>query len=250
MTRAIAFLAALLLVGCAPTGAAPHGTAPTPTNNPSPSAPPSPAASPTLPPVTGVGSAAQAAAVVFASQGISRMGPRQPDAIGQSAWYEASEDATGYSVTITAGAGDCQAGCIDQHTWTYHVDHDGTVAIVSDEGDDIGLPTATGTADPVTLRIVLTSGPTCPVVRDPPDRACAARPVANVEIGVFDVGGTQVADGLSGVDGTASVQLPRGAYFVVAAQVEGLMGQAGPLAFAAVGGDTVALSFTFDTGIR
>lgn len=178
------------------------------------------------------------------------MGPLLPDVIGQSAWYEASQDATGFSVKVTVGSGDCQAGCIEQHSWTYHVDVDGTVTLVADEGDDIGLPTANGTADPLNLRVALTSGPTCPVVRNPPDPACAPRPVANAQIDVFDVSGNLVASGVSGADGLATAQLPAGAYYVVAATVGGLMGLPEPVAFAAVGGDTVGLIFSYDTGIR
>jgi hypothetical protein len=127
---------------------------------------------------------------------------------------------------------------------------DGTISSVSEEGDDISIPTGTGTADPVNLRITLTAGPTCPVVRNPPDPACAPRPLANVQVDVYDIDGMLVASGSSGADGLASAQLPAGAYFAVAADVDGLMGRAEPLAFAALGGDTVSLAFTYDTGIR
>ena len=178
------------------------------------------------------------------------MGPLRPDVIGQSDWYEASADATGYTVTVTVGAGDCQAGCIEKHTWTYHVDVAGTVVLVAEQGDDIGFPHATGTADPVTLNVALVAGPTCPVERNPPDPNCAPRPVANTEIDIFDIGGNMVASGVSGADGLATAQLPPGAYYVVVPAVAGLMGQADPLAFAAVGGDNVRLTFTYDTGIR
>jgi hypothetical protein len=46
------------------------------------------------------------------------------------------------------------------------------------------------------------------------------------------------------------VQLPAGSYYVVPAEVEGFMGQAEAQAFAAIGGDSVALVFSYDTGIR
>ena len=242
---AVVAVVAALLVGCAAAGASPA-----PTNSPGPSTQPSLQPSPTQPPVGQVGSAAQAAAVVFASQHISRMRPLIPDVIGQSAWYEASEDGTGYTVKVTVGAGDCQAGCIQKHKWTYHVDVDGTVALGADEGDDIGFPHPAGTADAVTLSVALVAGPTCPVQRDPPDPACAPRPVANTEIIVFDTSGNMAASGVSGADGLATAQLPPGAYYVVVPAVAGLMGQADPLAFAAVGGDNVRLTFTYDTGIR
>lgn len=240
-----ALLAALLLVGCGQAGARPA-----PTNSPGPTASPSPAPSPSQPTVTDVQLPAQAAALVFASQGISRMGPLQPDLIGQSAWYEASEDATGFLVTITAGSGDCQAGCIEKHTWRYHVDRDGTVAILGDEGDDVGLPSATGTADAVTLNITLNAGPVCPVERNPPDPACAPRPVANVDVLVYDTALNEVARVTSDATGRAALQLPPGAYVVAPSIVPDLMGQATAQAFAAVGGDSVGLVFSYDTGIR
>jgi hypothetical protein len=245
MTRTAVFLFALLLAGCAPSA-----INPAPTGTAGPSGAPSPVPTATGPVVTQVGSAAQAAAVVFASQGFGRIGPLQPDVIGQSSWYDAAQDGTAFVVHVTVGAGDCQAGCIEQHVWTYRVEADGSISSVSEEGDDVPLPTDTGTADPVNLQITLTAGPTCPVVRDPPDPACAPRPVANGQIDVYDVSGNLVASGRSGVDGIASAQPPAGAYFAVAAAVEGLMGQPEPLAFAALGGDTVAVTFTYDTGIR
>jgi hypothetical protein len=244
-------VAALLILGCASPGASPGpSTSPAPTTSPNPSTQPTPAPSPTTPVVTQVSSAAQAAAVVFAREGIRRMGPLLPDLIGQSSWYEAYEEANGFAVKITVGSGDCQAGCIERHTWTYHVDYDATVTLVGDEGDDIGLPPASGTPDPLTLRVSLTAGPVCPVERNPPDPACAPRPVVNVEIAVYDVSGGQVASAVSGEDGVATLQLPAGAYYVVAPPVEGLMGGAEPLAFAGVGGDSVALAVSYDTGIR
>lgn len=178
------------------------------------------------------------------------MGPLQPDVIGQSAWYDASEDATGFLVTITVGSGDCQAGCIEQHVWTYHVDYDGTVMLLGDQGDDIGLPSATGTADPVTLNIALNAGPVCPVVRNPPDPACAPRPVVNVDVFVYDAALNEVGRVTTDDTGRAALQLPPGAYVVAPSMVADLMGQAAAQAFAAVGGDSVGLVFTYDTGIR
>ena len=50
------------------------------------------------------------------------MSPLRPDMIGQSTWYEAFADGDGFTVNITVGQGDCQAGCIERHTWSYRVD--------------------------------------------------------------------------------------------------------------------------------
>lgn len=227
------------------------GGSPTPTDSPDTSPQPTATApSPSLPAVSEVRLAAQAAALVFAHEHIAQMAQLLPDVIGQSAWYEAYEEAGGFAVKITVGAGDCQAGCIERHTWTYHVDFDGTVTLVGDEGDDLGLPSADGTAAPVSVRITLTAGPICPVAQNPPDPACAPRPVTNVEVLVFDATGQQVGEGVSDDRGHISMQLPGGAYYVVPAPVEGLMGTAAAQAFAAVGGDQVDLVLAYDTGIR
>lgn len=231
-------LVAALLVACGGAGASPSPS-PTPTPSPSPA------------PLTEVTSAAQAAALVFASdERFARMQPLRGDMIGQSAWYDASEDATGFSVVITFGAGDCQAGCIDRHTWSYHVDRDGTVTLVGDQGDDITLEPPVPSGDAVGLNVSLIAGPVCPVEQDPPDPACAPRPVVNVGLRVFNAAGQQVGEGVSDANGMVSMQLPSGAYYVVATPVDGLMGTAAAQAFAAVGGDQVDLVLGYDTGIR
>jgi hypothetical protein len=226
----------LLVAACGATG----GT-------PSPSLSPSP----TPDPQVQVGSAAQAAALVFASDArFARMQPLRFDLIGQSSWYEAFEEGDGYNVTIRVGAGDCMAGCIEQHTYSYSVTRAGQISLVIDEGDDVPIAPATGTGDSITLHVSLTSGPTCPVVTNPPDPGCDSRPVINAEVAVFDVHGQQVASGTSAEDGSVTLQLPAGAYYAVPAPVEGFMGQAEALAFSAVGGDQVSLLFAYDTGIR
>jgi hypothetical protein len=240
MTRTSGALAlallAILLVACGGPSASPT-PAPTPTPSPAPTAQ--------------VSSAAQAAALVFASdERFARMQPLRSDMIGQSAWYDAAEDADGFSVVITVGAGDCQAGCIERHTWSYHVDRDGTVTLIGDEGDDITLEPPVPSDDDLTLNVLLVAGPVCPVEQNPPDPACAPRPVVNAGVQVFNAAGQMVGEGVSDDSGIVSMQLPSGAYYVVPAPVEGLMGTAAAQAFAAVGGDQVDLVLGYDTGIR
>lgn len=241
IVRTVAAVATLLLtLACG----APQGS-PTPMPSPSPS--PSPA------PVTQVGSAAQAAALVFASdRRFAQMQPLRSDMIGQSSWFEATDDVDGdgYLVTITVGAGDCQAGCIQRHVWTYNVGEDGSIELVSEEGDDINITPAPGRPDPITLHAVLASGPTCPVVTNPPDPACADRPVVNATVFVFNTNGDEVAQGTTGADGSITLQLPPGAYYVAPQMVPDFMGQAAAQAFSANGGDQVSLLFSYDTGIR
>lgn len=178
------------------------------------------------------------------------MQPLRDDLIGASSWFDAAEDATGFAVNVTIGAGDCEAGCIQRHTWSYHVERDGTVTLVGEQGDDITLERAVPTGDHITLNLSLVAGPVCPVEQDPPDPACAPRPVQNVEVLVFDSTGREVGAGASDENGLISIQLPAGAYYVVPPPVEGLMGTAAAQAFAAVGGDQVGLVLDYDTGIR
>jgi len=85
------------------------------------------------------------AAVVAAVPKFAEIGPLDPNMIGQSAWYEATP-ASGvgaFVVKIVMGWGDCPAGCIDQHTWTYAVAPDGSVTLLDEGGSPIppgGIP--------------------------------------------------------------------------------------------------------------
>ena len=79
------------------------------------------------------------AAVAATDPRYAAIGPLDPDLIGQSAWYEVTP-ASGvgaYIVSITVGWGDCQAGCIERHTWQYVVAPDGTVTLQAEGGDSV-----------------------------------------------------------------------------------------------------------------
>src|ERR671925_869213 len=61
---------------------------------------------------------------------------RDPELIGQAAWYEVAP-ASGvgaYIVTMRIGWGDCPSGCLEEHTWTYAVLPDGGVRLQSEAG--------------------------------------------------------------------------------------------------------------------
>jgi hypothetical protein len=198
-----------------------------------------------------VTSAAQAAALVFASDPRwAQMVPLRADMIGQSSWYEAFEDGDGFAVNITVGAGDCQAGCIDQHVWHYRVDREGDVTLVGEDADDVDVTPPTGGEGDVKVVVQLTAGPTCPVESNPPDPNCAGRAVADAAVTIFDAQGNEVGTATSNADGMAELNVQQGAYFVVAAPVEGLMGTPEAQAFSALSGDHVGLIFAYDTGIR
>ena len=120
---------ALALAACS-AGAA----SPTPTLAPSPTPRPTP-----TPVAVSVSSPAEAAAIVLASD------PRfagaielTPDIIGASRWWKAEAlPGGGYRVEVTIGWGDCPAGCIDRHVWTFDVDPTGGLTLVSETGDPV-----------------------------------------------------------------------------------------------------------------
>jgi hypothetical protein len=63
---------------------------------------------------------------------------RDPEQIGQGSFYEvtATEDG-GYRVDVEVGWGDCPAGCINRHNWTYEVHPDRRVELVGESGDPL-----------------------------------------------------------------------------------------------------------------
>lgn len=188
-------------------------------------------------------SAAAAARLALAQQERFRgIGPFDANLIGQSAWYKVSPAGDGWEVQIRIGWGDCPAGCINEHVWVYGVSGDGVVRLVREDGDL--LPDATG------LRGIVTAGPTCPVVTEPPDPACADRPVAGAVLVVQDASGAEVARVTSAADGTFVLELAPGAYRLVAQPVEGLMGTPGPMEFGVEEGPLSELTVSYDTGIR
>jgi hypothetical protein len=61
-----------------------------------------------------------------------------PDVIGASRWWEAEPLAAGgYRIKLTIGWGDCPAGCIQRHVWTFDVDATGGLKLVSESGDEV-----------------------------------------------------------------------------------------------------------------
>jgi hypothetical protein len=131
------FVIALVVAGCA-SGTAPGGK-PAPTaSGPSPSA--------ATAPTTGaeVDSPEAAARLVLASDPrFANVQKKDPDLIGQCCYYEAVRGQEGFRVRITVGWGDCPAGCIDHHTWTYDVSRDGDISLIGQAGDPVppgGVP--------------------------------------------------------------------------------------------------------------
>jgi hypothetical protein len=201
---------------------------------------------------TQVANPAQAAALVLASNPrFAAVTSLTPGLIGASAWYEASLSLNGdFSVTVTLGSGDCQSGCINQHTWSYAVTPGGSVSLVADQGDAVDYQPPAPTSGAASVRFTVGAGPTCPVQRYPSDSACAQLQVLDAQLIVHSPDGGVVAQATTDATGTATLALPGGAYWVEAMPVDGLMGTPPAQAFSVVGGHSASVVFGFDTGIR
>jgi hypothetical protein len=218
----------------------------------------SPGSSGTLPPTTITTPAEAAARVVLFNPSLAGIGPKDANLIGGCCFWEATPASDGFQVIFEVGWGDCQAGCIDRHRWTYTVTRAGGVELVAESGSPVpsGVPGAGGGSgggggilpggSGIEGRIL--AGPTCPVenVNDP---SCADRPVPNATLVVLDANGTEVARIASDANGHYGVTLPPGSYTIEPQPVEGFMRVAGPIAVT-VGGGVVTLDVTMDTGIR
>jgi Carboxypeptidase regulatory-like domain len=185
---------------------------------------------------------------------LAGIAPRNPDAIGQSSWYQVgpASGVGAFVVEVRIGWGDCEAGCIDEHRWMYAVAPDGTVRLTSEAGPPVPDDAWPGTVATGRTGIqgTATAGPVCPVERIPPDPACAARPVAGAVVSVRDPAGTDLARTLTGADGTYFVELPPGRYVVTAEPAAGLMGTPGALDAVVESGSTTTVDLAYDTGIR
>jgi hypothetical protein len=187
--------------------------------------------------------AADAVGLALAQQArFAEIGPYDEDLIGQAGWYKVTEAEDGWDVLIRIGWGDCEAGCISEHRWTYAVARDGGVELTKEEGD--ALPDATG------VRGMVTAGPTCPVETIPADPACAPRPVPGAVLVFTDADGHEVKRVTSAEDGSFSVELPPGVYGVTAQAVEGLMATPAPMEVEVEAGQPTELQVSYDTGIR
>jgi hypothetical protein len=216
-----------------------------------------PSPTPTPPAGGPVTTEAEAVARVIATEPrFAGIRPRDPELIGQTAWFEAAP-ASGvgaFIVTMRIGWGDCQAGCVEEHTWLYAVGPDGSVTLQSEGGGNVPpdawpAPGAAENGD-TGIQVVAVAGPTCPVERDPPDPACAPRPVPDVAVLIFDGAGTKAGSVVLDSAGRRFVNLPPGAYTVHAEAVGGFM--SGPEAQRVVveQGQVSEVTLTYDTGIR
>ncbi|MEO8571318.1 MAG: carboxypeptidase-like regulatory domain-containing protein [Chloroflexota bacterium] len=215
---------------------------------PATSATPSPAVVPITTPEAAV------ARVLLAEIRFAGLRPRDPALIGQASWYEVAP-ASGvgaFVVTVRVGWGDCESGCIDEHRWQYAVAPNGTVSTISETGAAVpgtAWPNPGGT-NRTGIGGKATAGPVCPVEKNPPDPACAPRPVAGAVLLVRDASGSEVGKTTTGVDGTFFIDLPPGGYVVEPQPVSGLMGTAGSQSVTVNQGVASTIQIDYDTGIR
>jgi hypothetical protein len=97
---------------------------------------------------------------------------------------------------------------------------------------------------------IAVAGPICPVVTDPPQSGCDARPVEGAVLVIVDDNGHQAATVITGQDGSFAADLPAGSYRLRPQPVEGLMGTAPEVTFTVTAGEPSDLTVSYDTGIR
>jgi hypothetical protein len=178
--------------------------------------------------------------------------PRQDDAVGQAAWWTAIRDGASWAVTVSAGWGDCESGCIDRHEWTWLVAADGSLELTGDTGSpltDEVLAALHAASDAQGAGGRVVAGPVCPV-EQPGDPSCAPRPVAGATLVVEDAAGGEVARFTTDPTGLFRIALEPGAYTLVPSAVEGYMGGASPVPFEMVAGTETWVPVLYDTGIR
>jgi hypothetical protein len=211
---------------------------------------PSPSPSPTPPAAT---TAAGAFAVIQArTPWFDGVKAKDPSLIGEAAWWEATPVADGWTIAITVGWGDCEAGCINRHAWTWHLATDGTIAFVSETGPalpDDQAATLAAAATSAGVGGVVTAGPVCPVMRVG-DTSCDPRPVAGAVLVVRSAAGTEVARVTTDGSGMYRVAIPPGDYTLEPQPVKGLMGTAPVAKLTVLAGKLTIQAISYDTGIR
>jgi len=181
---------------------------------------------------------------------------QDPETIGQPAWWESTPTSDGWRLVYTIGWGDCLAGCIERHTFTYDVGRDGTVSLVDEGGDAIPAAVRDSLALDAAVPFVsqgvagrATAGPVCPVER-PDDPACAPRPVGGAVLVIRTADGSEIARFVTDANGGFGQELPVGEYVLEAQPVQGLMGTPAPIPFRVAEGRAAELDVSYDTGIR
>ncbi len=208
---------------------------------------------------------AAVAAVVARNPSFSSLTPKDPNMIGQCCFYQVTPNGVDFTVEIEVGWGDCPAGCIDRHHWSFTVTQAGVVILAREDGPPVppGLPGAGGSSGSpgpiptggsggpgtgIGIAGTATAGPVCPVSR-PGDPNCADRPVAGATIHVVGADGSEVATLRTDAAGRFEVDLPAGNYQVIADAVKGLMVAPAPVPVT-IATSVANVKLQYDTGIR
>jgi hypothetical protein len=197
-----------------------------------------------------------AEAVAHQNRLLAGIGPLEHDSIGQATYWESDPIADGYRVRYSIGWGDCMAGCINGHEFTYEVTRAGAVRLVDERGDVIPADVLSrleqgagsgGTRQGVIGRVV--AGPVCPV-EQPNDPACDPRPVPGALILVRAADGAEVMRIETDESGLFVAELPAGEYLLEAQPGEGYMAAPAPLPVVVEDGAATEIQLEYDTGIR
>lgn len=216
---------------------------------------------------------AAVARVQVVEPALARIGPFEPDAIGQAHWWEARPAPNGWQVTFRIGWGDCPAGCISEHQFLYEVSTDGSVALIGEGGEPIPpevinqlgggdeLPgvdpgagggdagTGGGSTDVSGVVGRAVSGPTCPVAQ-PNDPTCDPAPVPGAILVIRAADGAEVGATETDANGQFVLELPPGDYVLEPQPVEGILGTPASIPFRVTPDERPFLDVTYDTGIR
>jgi hypothetical protein len=157
-----------------------------------------------------------------------------------------------WQVLITVGWGDCQAGCINRHVWTWQVTSAGTVSFAIETGPavpDDQIAALAGAATTSGIGGRASAGPVCPVVK-PGEQGCDPRSVQGAVLVIRDASGKEVARTTTDGSGLFRVAVAAGSYTVEPQAVEGLMGTAPAVQTVVQAGRLATVAIDYDTGIR
>jgi hypothetical protein len=197
--------------------------------------------------------AAAATRVLAAYPQFAGIGPLNSEMIGQCCWYDVTEAPGGYQVTIHVGWGDCPAGCIDRHEWTYSVAAaDGSLKLIGETGAPVPASVpggGGGGTGPSGIAGKAVPGPLSPVVRAN-DQNSDPRPIPDPVVVDRSLDGAEVARVRTDAAGAFHVALPPGSYTVGGDQTAGFPIAPAPLAVTVVANTQTDVQLLFDTGIR
>jgi hypothetical protein len=110
-----------------------------------------------------------------------------------------------------------------------------------------GPPSETGR-----LEVHAVAAPVCPVEKQPPDPACAPRPVAAATVLLSPADGREIllGRGVTDARGIVTFDIGPGDYLVTGMEMAGLMGGRVEAKATVVAGRTASVLLEYDTGIR